>query len=547
MTASSPVPVQRWRQGAITDTVALLLLTLVGGAVLITAMRSPLKDDVAWLLYVARKWLEGQRLYEDLVEVNPPLIIWLYAIPAWFADASGITPKLIAIPFFALLVLGASIWSATLLQGRASIFSRKIPVFAAIAGVLLALPGIEFGQREHLLVAACLPYICLYARELDGEREPRITGLFAGVLAGLGCALKPSYLLAIVAMEIVAAIRGHRVLRVAPIACFGAAALYGLGVILFCPVFLEKAVPLALALYGGTDTPGWQIMLQSSRLMFGQAVIVLLCWSSTTTLARRSPFKRHLLLALTAFAVAATVVFVLQGKSWFYHRLPATTATMLALFLWIVSVLPADLGTALRNVLTGFKRAHLHRLAPAPLVLGALALFALADYERLRPWVEAAVEPTLSTEVKLERLIRKEHAKTYIAFSEWIALGFPVVNNTGVTWASRFDSMWALKGEIWRAKQDGAAPREYPIRRWVAKDFVANCPDLAVVDTREGINYVSVLIASDPGFAAAWSRYHQIAAFDGLRVLKRDGEGCASPVRLSKRLPQVSQATIWYP
>ena len=34
-------------------------------------------DDIAWLLYVARKWMEGKQLYIDLVEINPPLIIWL--------------------------------------------------------------------------------------------------------------------------------------------------------------------------------------------------------------------------------------------------------------------------------------------------------------------------------------------------------------------------------------------------------------------------------------------------------------------------------------
>ena len=103
------------------------------------------------------------------------------------------------------------------------------------------------------------------------------------------------------------------------------------------------------------------------------------------------------------------------------------------------------------------------------------------------------------------------------------------MNNTGVTWASRFDSMWALKGELWRARQDGAMPKAWPIRRWITRDFVANCPDLAVVDTREGINYVAVLSASDPAFAEAWSRYHQIAAFDGLRVLRRDAAGCTAP------------------
>ena len=47
-----------------------------------------------------------------------------------------------------------------------------------------------------------------------------------------------------------------------------------------------------------------------------------------------------------------------------------------------------------------------------------------------------------------------------------------------------------------------------------------------MVDTREGISYVGVLIASDAAFAAAWSQYRQIASFDGLRVLKRSEAGC---------------------
>jgi hypothetical protein len=103
-----------------------------------------------------------------------------------------------------------------------------------------------------------------------------------------------------------------------------------------------------------------------------------------------------------------------------------------------------------------------------------------------------------------------------------------VVNNTGVIWASRFDSMWALKGELWRARQDGRAPQQWPIRRWVARDFVTGCPDLVVVDARGGvINYVSVLIASDPTFARVWTKYRQIAQFNGLRVLKRDSADCS--------------------
>jgi hypothetical protein len=59
-------------------------------------------------------------------------------------------------------------------------------------------------------------------------------------------------------------------------------------------------------------------------------------------------------------------------------------------------------------------------------------------------------------------------------------------------------------------------------------DFMTGCPDLAVVDTREGANWIGVLSA-DPVFARAWSQYHEIAAFDGLEVYRHTVAGCINP------------------
>ncbi len=516
-TVRPPLLTPRLRvDAASTTAMAVLAAALV--LVLATAISSPLKDDVAWLLYVARKWLGGQRLYEDLVEVNPPLIVWIYAVPAMVSDWLGVSPKTVLAPFFAAFLLGCAWWTSCLLHGRAALFVRRLPVFGVIGTVLLLLPGVEFGQREHLLVASALPYLALFARETNGEAEPKTTAILAGVLAGLGCALKPGYVVAFILLELVGRVRGARLFRLSTLSAGAALGLYGLGVLIFCPAFLDNAVPLALALYGGTDTPCWKILLQSRVLLGGVAVVVLLAAQSRRTLPDGQPFLRALLIGLAAFALAATISYILQGKNWFYHQLPASTVALLGLLLW---------GAALLQ--TRPARLNLRLGGLTALTLASLADFAWADHDRLQTWVEAAVEPNLSTEVKLERLVKQEHAKTYIAFSEWIALGFPVVNDTGVTWASRFDSMWALKGELWRAQQDGAAPAAWPIRRWITRDFIANCPDLAVVDLREGINYVAVLSASDPAFADAWSRYHQIAAFDGLRVLQRDAAGCTAP------------------
>jgi hypothetical protein len=155
-------------------------------------------------------------------------------------------------------------------------------------------------------------------------------------------------------------------------------------------------------------------------------------------------------------------------------------------------------------------------------------VFATGTVRRLQPELALAIAPERSTIARLEQIIRQQHAHSYVAFSEWIALGFPVVNQTGVAWASRFDSMWALHGELWRARFDPSASKEWPIRRWVAHDFITGCPDLAVVDVR-GTNYVAVLEAASPAFARAWSHYHAIAAFDGLVVYRRSAVGCINP------------------
>jgi hypothetical protein len=507
----------RVRAGSIA---AIALLVAVLALVLTTTIRSPQKDDVAWLLYVARRWLAGQRLYEDLVEVNPPLIIWIYAVPAWVATWLHTTPKLIAIPFFASLVLASAWWSACLLHGRSALFARRTPIFAIIGIILLVLPGVEFGQREHLMTAAILPYLCAMAVWLDGGVMSRRTNLAVGILAGLGCALKPTYGLAFILPELLGLLRGRPLFRTQTLAAFFAALLYGIAVLVFCPAFLKHAVPLALALYGGTDTAMVDLLYAARVLLFGAGVVSLLWVTTHRQLAARSSFTANLYAILTTFAVGATVVYVLQGKDWFYHTIPAAMTTVLALILWAMEILPrarlAPLALPVR------------RLAPCAALAGvALFAFAATGLNRMRPWIEEAVEPELSTEVRLEKIIKHENARTYIAFSEWIGLGFPVVNDTGVVWTSRFDSMWALRGELWRARQDGRPPADWPIRRWIAHDFVRGCPDIAVVDARGGINFVAILVASDAAFAQAWTHYQQIAMFNGLRVLKRQGPTCS--------------------
>ncbi|HBK07481.1 MAG TPA: hypothetical protein DDZ81_16795 [Acetobacteraceae bacterium] len=491
---------------AAVSVVSLLVLLGVLGIVLFVAERSPLKDDIAWLLYVARRWMGGRALYTDLIEVNPPLIIWISAVPIMLAHWLNVDAQLVAIPMFVAIVVACAWWSSCLLRIAGGIFADHWPVFALIGSVLLLVPAGDLGQREHLLVGAMLPYLVLFAREMDGGRPSFGAAVAAGILAGLGCALKPRYAGVFVVLECLALTGDLRPWRLMPIMAVVTLVGYAGFVAVVCPAYLWRAVPMALALYGATDVTFTHLLSDSAVLIAEEAVAIWLLW-----IRRRQMAEFRLMQALVVFAATSSLIFLVTGKDWYYHRLPATIATMLALILWAVS--------------ESGRRGWQMRL---PLIVAtvAVAVFCVRSVQRMEPALAEAAAPGNTTEAHLEKIIRTEHARTYVAFSEWLALGFPVVNATGVAWASRFDSMWALRGEVWRAKFDPATARNWPVARWVADDFIAGCPDIVVVDVLGRTNYIKVLGEGNSDFSRLWSRYRPIAAFDGLVVYRRRHGGC---------------------
>ncbi len=513
----------RWR---LSRCVALGVLAAALTVVVVTGLMAPMKDDTAWLLYVAEQWLKGRQLYVDLVEVNPPLIVWLSAVPVALADMLRLPAKLVALPMFVGLVLGCAWWASDLARRAAPPFDDRLTLFSAIGAVLLLIPGGEFGQREHLLIAASLPYLALVAYELGGRCAGRRTAVLAGLLAALGCALKPRFVFAFCLVELITLRQVWRgagterqgawrpmgwLLRPATIAASATLGVYIAAVLVLEPAFLREAVPMAFALYGGTDAPFGDLLFDCRVMLFAVAVGLVLL---TTERARDE--DRGQVIVLLAFAAGAAMVCIIEGKNWFYHRIPAIVADLLALLAWAAPRLRRGWLQPQGSML-GVRRA-------GPILLAALAVSAasLSAYERLRPRLDLALERRSTIEQKLEDLLRHEHATSYLALSEWMALGFPVVNSTGVAWGSRFDSMWALRGELWRTAQDGRPPADWPVGRWVAQDFRAACPDIVVVDRRSpAIDYVDILSRADRDFVRIWSMYKRIATFNGIQVFRR--------------------------
>ncbi len=501
--------------------VALAALTAALAGVLATILRCPLKDDIAWLLYVAQQWLDGRVLYVDLAEVNPPLIIWISAIPVRLAQLTGIGAATAAMAMFTAIILGCAWLAGSLARTRQGVFNDRIILVSVIGCALLLLPGGEFGQREHLLIGMALPYLALVSREISGAPLAGWKSALIGVLAAVGCALKPHYLIAFGGVELYAVVQGVRLLRPVSLAAAATLVLYVAAVALFAPAYFTNGLPMSFGLYSVTDVPLSSLAWDSRTVLIGLLACLVLVGIGLPRQVRHpapalevpasgalAPESMARVAVLVVFAVGANIVYLMQSKSWFYHRLPATISVVLAL-LAITWLLLCQVS----------RRSIWRSLLPVAMALAMLVTFGERAYDRWNPRINEAVLGEVSTPERLERLIRREHAHSYMAFSEWIGLGFPVVNDTGVTWASRFDSMWALHDRIDRSLPP-VDVKAWPVAQWVVADFLGSCPDLAVVDRRGAADYVGILAAASPDFRQAWKLYHPITAFNGIVVFR---------------------------
>src|SRR5262245_27905803 len=69
-----------------------VLVALLAAAAVIVA--APFNCDAAWYMVAARRMLHGDRLFVNLMDTNPPLIVWLTAIPAFLSTSLNVSDRI---------------------------------------------------------------------------------------------------------------------------------------------------------------------------------------------------------------------------------------------------------------------------------------------------------------------------------------------------------------------------------------------------------------------------------------------------------------------
>jgi hypothetical protein len=418
-----------------------LILTLLIATSFLAELRSYARPDTGFLLDAAGRVLDGSRLYVDVVEINPPLVIGLNALAVACARALGASSILVyRVGVAALLLVTLALSSRWLRRLLPEDLRLRRALLLTLAFVLFALPGPDFGEREHLVLALLLPYLLLAAARGVGERATPWQGLWPGLVAGFAFALKPHFLLVWLGVEawLRATRRVHRgALLPETLAIAGTLGACAVSTAVLTPEYFGivrlLAGPYSRFLYD----PFWHVLVTGPGS-------VLALFSLLTFVALRGQARHQTLWISLALATATCLLAgAAQQKGLSYHLYPAKACATMLLGLVVLDT-PITRGRGVR------------------LVYGALAVAVFASaivvgsVDRV---VAAAGRAGDSDQRQFEDLVRLVHGRAANAdvfvMSYHIRSAYPLINYSGARSASRFPHLWILASEyLNELKQD---------------------------------------------------------------------------------------------
>jgi hypothetical protein len=502
-----------------------VLVPLLAAAAVIVA--APFNCDAAWYMVAARRMLQGDRLFVDLLDTNPPLIVWLTAIPAFLSTVLNVSDRIVMHSFTAFLLVCSGLVASRILR-LAPAPSRPLAfVLVAAAATGLSVPWVvTMAQREQIAAMLIFPYVLLAARAASGAETARGLGLLVGAMAAIGVGLKPFFLGPWVVIELtVLLLRRELVALKRPEVgvVVLSQAVYVLLVIALTPAYFSEIVPFARATYGAYGTT-WQAVAMSRKA----AVVLSIALAGLAVPSLLSVRRGRLSELLGAATLGFLLSYVVQAKGWYYQLIPALVFAACT----VIAVIDATVAAARARL----RDPGVPRLAMAGIAVAAMVAAAWVGphgYRMLKMNVSVIAEGQHPAEPVLVRIVSELAPGEPIFFlstAMWPA--FPVVNDSGADWPYRYPFLWPLPGFYPGRPGERVAyrppARQSPLERRffeaVVSDMTATPPRLLFVErgpnqqAMEGRDFDFIqYFSGSPDFRQLFARYRshgRVGAWD---------------------------------
>lgn len=461
---------------------AIVIVSLLGTAAI--QMDAYLNHDVAWFAWGANRILHGAVLGRDILEPNFPLAYLVYLPAALISPATGLSAA-VKIWILALMGISAAVALHRLEDDARLPFAVGFGLFCA-----LGLPR-EFGQREQIAFLLVIPY-CVQSRE--HERYP----ILSGVMAGIGFAIKPHFLLAWLAVE-----WGRPLFRREQLALVITGATYVVIIAAFFQSFVWDMLPLTRHVYWAFDRPG-----DATDTVVAITVCGFLL--AAADIAQDRPSKSFAQAGI-GFCFAA----LLQQRFYPYQLLPAWGFMALATAQLLRHL---RLGTAVTSLVS--LTTLLTLVAPA-----SLAWLRHPDHRSITPRFTALLD---------------EH-RSFAVLSVYPYPAFPTAIYTRAKYVGLSNSEWFLPAVAQSEERNAYAKRA---AIYQASMELSRNPEIVLVDTDwrrhtrtdrrwNGLQF----LLGDPDFRASWSRYHRVGRIGSYDVFGLSAGGDLSGLRHSGPIP----------
>jgi len=477
----------------------LLLIGVVFAIAIGLRQVVPLNTDVSWLLVIGERMLDGQRLFRDIVEINPPMAPFAYLPGVALARVLGVDPRHV-IDAQLLLLAAASLFAVSrILRLSPAMAPSRSGAFAVwAAAVVTILPMHVFAQREHIALLTFLPALAVCALRSNREPLPLWAILIAGAGAGITLAFKPFFTVPVALCILFAAIRSRswRVLF-APENIIAAVLVITVSVstYIFYPEYFTVTYPLVRDTYLSWSMPASVIFLNDATLVFAIAMVSVL-------LARRKHPSDSLLLVAALASIGFAVSFFLQRRGWAYHSYPMVAVALLAM------------GYALTGAAGSRSRrgeAVSALVLAVTFVVGMQWFYAGVYVGPVRQAVEGLVP----------------HPRILVLSGE-AAIGHPLVRDIKGAWVSRQENLWIrefVRLTRERTVVDAATDaklNDYLAleRKWLIEDFKKLPPDLVLVDNLR--NDWGAWARADAEVSQLLKPYTRVRSVEGIDILRRN-------------------------
>lgn len=485
----------------------VFLILLLAALALVREAHINMNPDNAWLLYAAERLMNGEKIYVDFLETNPPLIVWLNTIPVWLAGVFHTT----SIAIFPWVVTALNLGVLAILYRRLA--DKKL--FFLLALLLFALPAWVYGQREHLWVALILPYLV----ESTSERKRSI---LVAALAAVGFALKPFFLLVWAANELYLALieanarrlfsRTNWIIGLVQLAYF-------LAVRHFTPDYFTNILPYLWESYFAYEASAARI----AQFTFGIGGFVL----AALLLMRPSRHGWQFFVIL----LASLAVMWVQKKDWLNHLYPPAVFGC-----WCLFALAERL---IHDWRYEKQEPGLTRFTGLCLALAGLAMVVFVAGNLT--W-RSITEPRIA-ESRLAKEIDHYAKDDYVyPLSFNLQAAFPVIAYADAKFAGSFHHLWPLPAAV--IKPGHEQLRDFVTAR-IVDDFKKHSPALVWVDKNKDLDKASALrnfdiityLAKDREFAKLWKQYRFVADVeDEISALKAEDKDSVITYALYRRV-----------